>query len=51
VLARIVAWVDRLQRRRALLGFPIAVGKKFGEDRATSLCRRKCSIRRSPGSR
>jgi YihY family inner membrane protein len=37
VLARIVAWVDRLQRRYALLGFPIAVLKKFGEDRATSL--------------
>jgi YihY family inner membrane protein len=37
VLARIVAWVDRLQRRSALLGFPIAVLKKFGEDRATSL--------------
>jgi membrane protein len=37
VLERVVAWVDRWQRRHALLGFPIAVMKKFGEDRASNL--------------
>jgi membrane protein len=34
---RIVAWVDGWQRRHALGGFPIAVLKKFGEDRASNL--------------
>jgi membrane protein len=34
---RIVAWVDAWQRRHALAGFPIAVMKKFGEDRASNL--------------
>ena len=37
MVARIVAWVDRLQRGHGWLGFPVAVLKKFGEDRATSL--------------
>jgi membrane protein len=34
---RIVAPVDAWQRRHALGGFPIAVLKKFGEDRASNL--------------
>jgi inner membrane protein YhjD len=34
---RIVASVDSWQRRHALGGFPIAVLKKFGEDRASNL--------------
>jgi membrane protein len=34
---RILERVDRWQRRHALLGFPVAVGKKFGEDRASNL--------------
>jgi membrane protein len=34
---RIVASVDAWQRRHALGGFPIAVLKKFGEDRASNL--------------
>ena len=29
---RVIAWADRLQRRRAVLGFPYAVLKKFGDD-------------------
>jgi membrane protein len=37
VLKRILAWADRFQRRHALVGFPIAVMKKFGEDRASNL--------------
>ena len=37
VLTRVVASVDRWQRRHALGGFPLAVLKKFGEDRASSL--------------
>ena len=34
---RILASVDAWQRRHALAGFPIAVLKKFGEDRASNL--------------
>ena len=34
---RIVASMDRWQRRHAVGGFPFAVLKKFGEDRASSL--------------
>jgi membrane protein len=37
VVKRIVASVDAWQRRHALLGFPLAVVKKFGEDRASNL--------------
>ena len=37
MLKRIVALVDGWQRRHAFGGFPIAVAKKFGEDRASSL--------------
>ena len=37
VLTRVVASVDAWQRRHALGGFPLAVLKKFGEDRASSL--------------
>ena len=33
----IVAAVDSWQRRHPIGGLPIAVGKKFGEDRASSL--------------
>ena len=36
-MKRIVAPVDAWQRRHALGGFPIAVLKKFGEDRASNL--------------
>jgi membrane protein len=36
VLKRIVATVDGWQRRHAVGGFPIAVMKKFGEDRASN---------------
>ena len=36
-MKRIVASVDAWQRRHALGGFPIAVLKKFGEDRASNL--------------
>ena len=37
VLTRVVVSVDGWQRRHALGGFPLAVLKKFGEDRASSL--------------
>jgi YihY family inner membrane protein len=37
VVKRIVAAFDRWQRRHAAGGFPIAVAKKFGEDRASNL--------------
>jgi membrane protein len=37
VLGRIIAAVDAWQRRHALGGFPVAVIKKFGDDRASSL--------------
>ena len=37
VLTRVVASIDGWQRRHALGGFPLAVLKKFGEDRASSL--------------
>jgi membrane protein len=37
VLKRTVAAVDCWQRRHAAGGFPIAVAKKFGEDRASNL--------------
>jgi YihY family inner membrane protein len=37
VLTRIVVTVDGWQRRHAVGGLPIAVAKKFGEDRASSL--------------
>ncbi len=30
--ARLLAWADRLQRRHAVLGFPYAVIKKYGDD-------------------
>jgi YihY family inner membrane protein len=33
----ILAWADRWQRRHAIGGFPVAVFKKFSEDRASSL--------------
>jgi membrane protein len=36
-LKRIVAALDTWQRRHALGGFPVAVLKKFGEDRASNL--------------
>ena len=36
-VTRVVASVDRWQRRHALGGFPFAVLKKFAEDRASSL--------------
>ena len=36
-MKRILERVDRWQRRYAVLGFPVAVGKKFSEDRASSL--------------
>jgi membrane protein len=34
---RVIASVDAWQRRHALAGFPVAVLRKFGEDRAASL--------------
>jgi YihY family inner membrane protein len=37
VVARIVEWFDRWQRRHTAGGFVVAVLKKFGEDRASSL--------------
>ena len=37
MLTRIVASMDRWQRRHAVCGLPFAVLKKFGEDRASSL--------------
>ena len=37
VLTRIIASIDGWQRRHALGGIPLAVLKKFGEDRASSL--------------
>jgi hypothetical protein len=37
VLTRIICAVDRWQRRHAPAGFPFAVRKKFGEDRASNL--------------
>jgi YihY family inner membrane protein len=37
VVERVVAWLDAWQRRHTPAGFPIAVAKKFGEDRASSL--------------
>ncbi len=37
LVKEIVAAVDRWQRRHAAGGFPLAVAKKFGEDRASSL--------------
>src|ERR1044072_6644417 len=36
-MSRLVAWVDRWQRRPSVAGFPIAVMKKFSEDRASNL--------------
>ena len=36
-MSRLVAWVDGWQRRHAVAGFPIAVIKKFTEDRASNL--------------
>jgi YihY family inner membrane protein len=36
-MSRLVAWVDGWQRRHAVAGFPIAVMKKFSEDRASNL--------------
>ena len=36
-MARLVAWFDAWQRAHAAGGFPIAVVKKFNEDRATNL--------------
>src|SRR5689334_20054499 len=35
--ARLLAAVDGFQRRHGVVGFPVAVAKKFGEDRAASL--------------
>src|SRR6185503_1108538 len=35
--SRILGWADGVQRRHALLGFPVAVLKKFGEDGASRL--------------
>src|SRR5580693_5557713 len=32
LVGRIIAWADRLQRRRGVLGFPYAVVKKYGDD-------------------
>jgi uncharacterized BrkB/YihY/UPF0761 family membrane protein len=29
---RVIAWIDKLQRRRPILGFPLAVFKRNGED-------------------
>src|ERR1700746_1750459 len=29
---RIIAWADRMQRQYAVLGFPYAVVKKYGDD-------------------
>ena len=37
MVARLIAWVDAWQREHALGGLPIAVLKKFSEDRASSL--------------
>src|SRR5215218_2291392 len=37
MVARSIAWVDAWQREHALGGLPIAVLKKFSEDRASSL--------------
>lgn len=37
VADRWIARFDHLQRRRAWLAFPVAVAKKFGDDRASSL--------------
>ena len=37
MLTRVIASIDDWQRRRALGGLPLAVLKKFGEDRASSL--------------
>ena len=37
MLARIISAVDGWQRRHAPAGFPLAVLKKFGEDRAANL--------------
>lgn len=37
MLTRIVASMDRWQRQHAVCGFPFAVLKKFGEDRASNL--------------
>jgi membrane protein len=37
VLTRVVASMDRWQRQHAVCGFPFAVLKKFGEDRASNL--------------
>jgi uncharacterized BrkB/YihY/UPF0761 family membrane protein len=28
----VIAWIDKLQRRRPVLGFPLAVFKRYGED-------------------
>jgi YihY family inner membrane protein len=36
VKARALAAIDRAQRRHAALGFPVAVLKKFGDDRAST---------------
>jgi membrane protein len=37
MVARLIAWVDVWQRGHALGGLPVAVVKKFGEDRASNL--------------
>ena len=36
-MRRLLERFDRYQQRHAWLGFPIAVGRKFGEDQATNL--------------
>ena len=36
-MSRLLAWLDRLQRGHLALAFPVAVIKKFGEDRASRL--------------
>ena len=36
-VTRIVRWADAWQRRRGLVGLPVAVLKKFGEDSASNL--------------
>jgi YihY family inner membrane protein len=35
--SRIIGWADGVQRRHTVFGFPVAVIKKFGEDRASNL--------------
>ena len=36
-MSRLLAWLDRLQRGHIALAFPVAVLKKFGDDRASRL--------------